>query len=302
MDPSPVYRGNRDGDITIVRQWKVPWANAENFVLAFLTGGAFGLPVNFPGNAALLADDFTIEPFSGQVANEDPAREQPFTPTNTYEFAKVTIAYTPVANDRDFAVGDDPQLPDGTFGSYSSELGGEFITLPGRRLMWESGILAPDPEARREFELDPDTHPAIVIPKTDHLMTWNNISDPPWTAMSKLRGMVNRAEFRMPMTRKYFAAETLMFFGGRERVEFKLGQTEVQRWQVEYHFMERAAHAVSGESGAVTTQPGESLSSAAGWNHFWNPETNMWERVVDIENFKPLYTLGDFTQLFSLET
>jgi hypothetical protein len=166
-----------------------------------------------------------------------------------------------------------PGVPRGTFLTYSSDLGSERMTPPGRTWRWSVD----------GQPLDDDLYPSMLIPCEDISLAWRRVPLPPWNAIRLLRGRVNSQEFMGHPPR------TVLFLGARTRRDFQIprtGQSPV--WRIDYHFKVRSL---------LSTADGV---TPRGWNCLYRGEDSSGEHWLEIEDASghPPYVADDFAPLF----
>ena len=211
----------------------------------------------------------------------------------TGQKAKLTIQYAwlppgTYPNPRDFTI--EPQ----TFVSYRRTIGGEYIKLGGRALVWASDPNGAPPAV--------DAVATVRVPITEHHFTWHRVNNPPETQISNLMGRVNATEFFG------YAAETLLFEGATMDREFQGfpendpvgGGAEASwtTWKVDYTFREKKITGQRVDDG----RDGE----FAAWNHTWRddrePNDAGFDRLVPyFQQDGGIYATGDFSLLFQYE-
>lgn len=295
VDGSPKIRSNRTS-IAGIRQFKVDWSDSETFATELLFGGTGGRPQTFPNFPNLYVDELNVEPFiinpSGGTFTD------PETNNSLHDTALVTVNYTPLSDPEnpDSATtdpgnqADKVQLDDGTWAEYSMDFSGEFQTLPGRVLVWETDSL----------QVAPDAHPTIKLPLTTHVVKWTQVPYPPFEHISNMRGCVNDAEWRIPVTSQRLARWTLLFMGAQARRVYK--RSGSNGWELTYTFKERCIKALANikSGGGVRVGFNQNITSV-GWNHaFRDGKTPGWDIPVlaDGGADKYLYSDVDFKKLF----
>jgi len=150
-------------------------------------------------------------------------------------------------------------------------IGGEVLKLPNTSLLWNSGAKVQDE----------DLVAGRILPTLEHTFTFRNVLSPPWTNIANRLGKVNsNNEIDDGVNTHSVTPETVLFLGcdAEEERDTEGGQ----RWHLTYRFSERAIY---DDATRIT------------WNHFWNKETNGWEKLKDA-NGNPIYALADFDELF----
>lgn len=162
--------------------------------------------------------------------------------------------------------------------SYEVDIGGNFLTFPTRALRWASDGKG----------LPPDVQFGIVEITMEHSITWHHVALPPWAAMRRCAGRVNR--------RPFLGAPTgcLLFGGANCSREFST--TGQRTWTMKMKFSERTPPAV------INPALNRDLYGAGGWNFFLRPNlTPVAYDVIKFGNTNPIqtaYPFEDFTNLF----
>ena len=272
---SPVEQYSSDG-FTATRKFLVPWIQRESFARWLLgTAESYGTreSVTYPNQSDVTPWQLKIVPYDDSTI-EKQTMSQPSEALNSYDgLALITVDYkTTTQQDID----DGPSAETGTRLTY--------------RITYESN----------ESELNPvgaywsNTSVSLTnadglvkrIPQTIHLLTWQQVLYPPWTAIRELQGRVNNADFLS------CPAETLLFDGVTVN---KLFRGDLQNgasdfcWSLEYRFRQKIVY---------------QNANVCGWNHGFRGETGAWERIQLGSAGSPvsaLYESGDFSKLFVSE-
>jgi len=268
-EKSPVESGNREGSFDFKRIFLTYWTDRFAFLTEMFTGGAYGLPMVYSSYwANLRAHSFSIEREVNNpvVIEADPSTLwDPETQALAHHGeAKITISYKPL----------DPsnQTGDGTFATYKQSQGVEFVDFPGRAMKWETtGKLLP-----------PDVSPVLPILTTRHEVTYNQVTSPPWSAISSLKGKLHSGGFAIPVTGQVIPAGNLLFQDSSS--EQTLAYDGTLSTKLTYTFVEKSQTGLGG--------------SSYGWNHHWNPDSNSYDRPVS-DGGEPLFASGDLTALFA---
>ena len=276
LEGSPSISISSQSGMSAVRRFGVAWDDWQQFALALIgrhstTGGQVVQvpPPAFPGvSDRLFVSDLQIDPFD--PSRPDGSQVTTLTSgTNRYvdgdNFAIVVATYSTALANR----GEAPGVPDGTYLTYSEELGAEYMTIPGRVWKWSDGTPVPE-----------DTNPCVLLPKGQFTLAWHRVVRPPWLAIDALRGRINGFSF---MGR---AAGTVLFLGARISRVFQFLDDDGY-WLVEYSFATDSKRLNSG--------------GLAGWNHFYNKTAISGEhwRTVQDESDHPPYIAADFGPLFT---
>jgi len=276
MSDSPRIRF-RDGQFTATRTFKVDWADKLNF-LVDLYGGyrtiggsfAFTPPTIFPGVPQAVVTEVEVEPYPPDRPDGS-AVTTLASATNAYTAALVTATYEIPFDVGNKSRSDLPKVPNGTFLTYTSNLGAEQVSTPGRVWHWNT---AGSPR------LDGDMFPGRIIPTEDFTLTWHRVSRPPWTVISDLRGRLNDTTFLS------HGPGTVLFMGARTRRDFQVLDNGL--WRLEYHFKVREVESTA------------TASVLFGWNRHYREQSvggEHWLEIVD-DDGNPPYPMGDLNQLF----
>lgn len=271
---SPVETFGAEG-LRAQRRVLVAWEDRHRMVLELLGDGQQfgGLPsAGYPACSAAIAAEVRLEPWPPAPDDQGPFADITVQ-LNSYsgKFAQIVVDYELL--DTSHARRDLPQAQQGTLLSYRMDFGGEYLTLAGETLRWESDPTIPVPAA---------AVPTIRVPVSEHHLTWHRAVNPPWEAMRSCAGTVNQSAFLGA------PAETVLFEGATADKRF-LGIDGLRLpafgWQITYVFRERTIKAGG---------------STFGWNHRYRPlpqDFPGWDRLVD-QRGQPLYRTSDFTPLF----
>ncbi|MBI2826702.1 MAG: hypothetical protein HYX69_18680 [Planctomycetia bacterium] len=281
LEGSPRIRVNEQGT-TAVRVFRVAWTDwqdlAHELIGTFRVVGLatqFVPPITFPGLPNLIVSDLTVEPFDpgnpdGSAGVTLGAR------TNAYPAggAKLTATYRTMLDERTPSRKDLPKVPDGTFLTYSADLGSERLAVPGRAWRWS---------AMSSERVPDDVNPGVLVPSGVFTLRWQRVPAPPWTKIRELRGKVNNAAFVSA------TAETVLFLGARVSRRFQFVD-DGGFWNLDYTFAENTKTLADG-------------LTKVGWNYFFR-ETAIagqhWLAIQDADG-NPPYAAGDFLQLFQFE-
>lgn len=280
LGDSPKETLGRDG-IKIVRKFLIPWANRMDFAIGMtVVSTGYGLgPAPYPPFPFARVESIDMQPFVERPVQQtitDPVTQlNSFAGNNT---CLCTIHYStqqPQTSDPK-----EDGLPEGTWATYSQRFSGEFMTLPGRGLTWPSD----------GKPVGQDAHATILIPLAEHVVTWNRVLNPPWDAISALRGQINETDFRIPGSNGQIReAKTLLFEGCEVGTEYRYDQAD-QVWNLTYTIKERRVKAVNG-----------SETEIIGWNHLYREDAGVWEEPITFLTGKKLHLTGDFTRLFQFQ-
>lgn len=241
------------GGFRATRRFRVPFSHHVAF-MAEMIGQ------QFPTYSAVRCIECSVEPqtdlISGTVTN-------PTSDIATFDDCIVTCNYESVqASDNS----------DGTFFTYRQSLGAEFLTIPSRALKWSDN----------NKPVNPDAHGAILVPKTEHHITWHRVSSPNWSVLSSLRGKVNSGAMSIPVIGLSCPAETLLFEGAETSIQVDSSGNGM--WEVSVRLSEKK---VNGFGGA-----------AYGWNHVYRDNPAGWAKPKDgAGNFT--YASADLSAAFT---
>lgn len=278
LEGSPRVQISSQGT-TATRVFRVAWADWQSF--ARLLVGTYRLigltpqfiaPIQFPGFPNLIVTDVQVEPFDARA----PDGNVPITLgalTNRYSAggAKVTAVYRTLFDGQSDGRSDLPQVPRGTYLTFTADLSAEYVTSPGRTWYWN--VAGADLLAE-------DMQPGRWLPAGSFQLAWQRVPLPPWEAIRRTRGKVNRATFLSS------PPGTVLFQGARVAREFQFLPSG-GLWRLEYHF----AESLKTLSDGVTQ---------VGWNYFFRPKPAAGEQWVELhdERGNPPYEDADFDALF----
>jgi len=286
-----------DSGDNLTRVFKVLAGHRRDFAFHVFNSASDGFgAIVYPGTRAR-ANTVNFSPFP-------PNDHNIFTPTvisdiesqiYLHNYVRAEIAYATVQSEEQ----DSEDLPDGTYATYKMNWTGEFIELPGRHLRWEgTGEKVKD-----------DAFATKLIPRTQHVVTWNRVTNPPWSAISKCRGRVNKTKFKIPATKQTIGPQTLLFMGAEPEITFT---TEDQSyWSLVYTFEEKSVTGLKTPDGwyppsddPMAPPPVETVYY--GWNHIWNDATGEWTRArvwngTDGDAADMMYDEEEFKDLFEFQ-
>lgn len=275
LDNSPSEEYSARG-IRHTRRILVPWARRKEFLgevlgSGFLFGNNPG--VQYPGQPGVRAVRVHFEPFHDDI--KDTVLTDISADLASYEtFAVAVINY-------DWLQGqiDDPPVEDGWL-TYRIDFAADGHVLPGRGLFWNSG--GGDRGFREE-----DKFFIKRLPILEHHLTWHRVVSPPYRAIRKSIGTLNKAEFLGANI------DTLLFDGASLDTEFlipeDLGDPK-QTWALTYLFREKRI--IDGDGAFI-----------GGWNYAYRsiPAGEAgWHEVVDSAGSK-VYGSTDFENLIKYE-
>ncbi len=271
---SPRERHGPDG-FRAVRRFLIAWEDREAFAADVLGRGGEYAPrpwSRYPGKSDADAVAVTFEP-------ADPASlrtllagqgDDPSTLLADYSGtpAVARVEYRSVSpQDR----ADGPQPPRGTHLSYRMEPLWEVFAVAASGWHWAD---------LPQQNLPGDANLELLLPQTDHILTWRQVVAPPWRAMRELQGTVNADPFLG------CEAGTLLFLGAAADKLFRGTSGDIAPfcWEVKYRFRERAIK----RGGRVF-----------GWNHRYRADPPGFAIPEDEDG--PLFESADFAPLFREE-
>ena len=157
----------------------------------------------------------------------------------------------------------------GTLLTHTTDVGGDFMTIPSSGLRWESEPI----EKAIEEE---DMQAGRILPTIEHQMSWDEVSFVPYGAIRNSIGCVNSANWFGA------AAETLLFCGASIGREVMTDGS--QTYKIDYKFTERP----------IVTDTG-----TFGWNHFYRAGKGRWEKIKTKPTNEDIYKKVNFNPLFS---
>jgi len=256
MEGSPAEKLNASSGFSASRQFLVPWNQRIDFAVAMTRA-------QYPGASAVRAEDITINPFDGKCEATITDFEAHL---NAYDFAVVSIQYSSVQS------ANQEQQADGTYLSYRQSLSAEFLTIPSRALVWDDN----------DEPVSPDTHGAVLIPRTEHVLTWNDVPSPNWATLSDLRGHVNTSAVTIPVIGLSAPAETLLFKGAE--IGAKISSSGAIQYDLTITLSEKKIKAYS--------------DTVYGWNHAYRDDPAGWHKPVNSDG-ETSYPTGSLLTLLT---
>lgn len=269
--------GFSQGRFQGVRVFRVAWSDWPAFfgqlfgTFSFSDGGAtITLPSTFPGVSHTYITDVSLEGV-GKITSG--VQSSLSNDANEYAYADLTCTYA-FMPPPDAGISGAPTIPSGTILTYSSNLGVEYLTIPGRQMHFD---LAGDPVL-------PDDAPfGVRVPTEDMQLSFMHVPMIP-TALRQFRGRTNDAVFMG------YQIETVLFQGASISREFQMvvPPDVPALYRLDYHFLVKQIF---------------ENATYKGWNHFYKPDGdgagNFWCPVENEGGSKP-FPSSDFTQLFTL--
>ncbi len=251
------------------REFLVAWEDRAAFAAAALgaaSGYGGGLAASYPGRSAVRAVSLKFEPFEPRP-DEKPLASLT-ADMNSYSGAplRAVIEYRSLVPPRLPRV---PPVPPETFLGYRMQFAAEHVPLAPRGWQWID-----DPE----LPLPDDLNLTLIVPLTEHHVTWHRVPLPPWEAIRALQGRVNDDDFLGA------AAGTVRFDGAEADKDFQTVFDAAHPewfWKLRYVFRERTLHV---DDVPVT------------WNHVYREDPPGWAGLA--AGARPLYLEGDFGRLF----
>lgn len=286
-EDSPEEGGNRSGELNFTRIFLCDWDDRWQFIAAHYRSGPFGYPASYssywPG---VLADEFRITRLINKPENATII--DPNTQALTHDtLAMIRVTYTPLPInqlDNQQPPNEGPQLPDGTWATYSQDSTIEFATVLGRGCVWYS-----DGEA-----LPADINPVQPNVITEHSVDWHQVRFVPWLTLGDMKGCVNKTNCILPGSPQVFRPGTLMFNGLSDSITLDLNVQQPTR-KLTLKFIEKAQKAFDAnpKGGA---KPGVTVY---GWNYQFRPNTGLYDRVVSADTATDLFAEYEFNNLWT---
>lgn len=241
------------GGFRAVRRFRVAYANHIGFMSAIIG-------TQFPGYSAVRCTGCDVEPQTDLISGDV---EDPSTDLEVYDSVFVSAVYESLQAEESSG--------DGTLFTYRQSLSAEFLTVPSRALRWSDN----------DKPVSPDAHGAILIPKTEHNITWHKVASPNWSVLSGLRGKVNSGSISIPVIGLSCPTETLLFEGADTSIQVAADGSGL--WQVTVKLTEKKINGLGG--------------SAYGWNHAYRDNPAGWVRPKNSSGDYN-YATADFSSLF----
>lgn len=284
LDGSPVEYYSSDG-IRAEREILVDWDDRAAMLRELMGDGyefGGGTKAVYPNMETVVVATVRVKRFPSGP-DEQGAFTDITSDLNSYtgKFARMSVTYELLASDGGRE--DLPTPEPDTWLTYAMDIGGKYQMRDDRHLLWDTDATQPIP---------PDVAGTMLIPESEHILTWHNVSTPPWTTIRECRGTVNDAAFcGAPVG-------TVLFEGCKATREFtsqKQAIDEMQfNWRLQYTFLERAVP-IQNDAGAVVNW--------AGWNHFWRSlpkDAPGWDQLKDQDGNDP-YVSSTLDDLFKYE-
>lgn len=271
--------GTTAGKLTATRRFRVDGSHLINFIgdlwgrylrvgnQVYISGPAY-----FGNFKNVIVNAVDAEPFLGDGGV--PGTISDLNATPDYSDWLITAKYENVPGSEDNS--GKPTVPNETFLTYSTDIGAEYMTIPGRKWHWTG----------TSINLEEDVNAGLLIPTETITMTWHRVALPPVTAIRNCRGCINAATFLN------HTAGCVLFLGAKISRDFQVIDTGL--WKVEYQFKVKENE---------PTYSGTAAGTKFGWNYFYrSPVTaaENWQEILN-ENTEPPYRDKDFTTLFTYE-
>lgn len=220
----------REDGITCQRGLKCAWDDRHQLALdlrGYLrndgAGVTFQNPQTFPGLGNCFVSSIEIQPF-----NPGPQASVIDQTILEYEFVELTVTYANIGNisTEDPVHDDEAEASTEVLITESLEPTVEFLTLPNRKLFWDTG-------AEQSDQLQVDESPGFQIRMMEWIYTIHFMPFIPADAMD-LQGFVNDATLTSPSLGKSWAAETLLYFGASPSRQ--ITSQGIQAWEITYRF------------------------------------------------------------------
>lgn len=259
------------GGFSATRTFLVPWEQRNDFALAVFgdkTQSSALTRLAYPGRKDVYATSLRFEPFDADAVG---SRTMSNLKTDLVDydgsFARAVVNYAIVES---IGRTDGPVNEEGTSISYRMLIDSDDTELPKTNWRWLStfdGVGMPETLPKK-------------IPYTLHVLTWSNVVDPPWSAISAAQGTINGEPFLG------CATNTLLFLGGEAHKLYLPGsgiddEPSSFIWSIKYTFRERSV---------------KMAGNVYGWNHEYNPEMARYDIPILIG--ARLYETSDFNTLF----
>jgi hypothetical protein len=284
LQGSPTENYGPNG-ITAQRDVVCSWADRHDLRDELLGDGySFGntAAATYPDNDQLVAMNVQIKPFDNAVPGVAGALS-----TDEFTDIKTEIADYDIGDASSKKVrahisigpGSSTNIENNTFLTYRRSSSVEYMLLKGGGgLRWEDDL---------DLEPPKEAFPTQRIPVTDHILTWHRVLDPPWEAINRVKGTVNKEEWFG------FPAQTILFDKeDSERQFYMFGGLDplMASWRITYTFRERR---IQFKDRAGNAQVG-------GWCHTWREGPvgrAEWQRLIRADSFPGASFTGWFPVL-----
>jgi len=280
----------RDGSASATRVFKVSGPNSLGFMSYLLTGD-LGFPLAYPGLPGMRVDEVTRENYTDKAtaasfgtytdaANHLAVREE----------VEITVTYKPFPIP---SAGDSADLPSGTWAEYKTRAAGARRSIPKTQLTWATD---------GKPVIGEDVEDSLYLVESEHVVTWHNVPNPPWSAIANCEGCINANEWRIPGTPQYVFAGTMLFMGATTSLKLDLNSSNNKR-SLEYSFRSRHWRVGQLGSGNVKNTAGSYPGTVYGWQYIIRPDAAdgiKLDRPVR-PNGSYLYSTANFATLFQFE-
>jgi len=270
-----------NGRFNGVRVFRVAWADWPEFygqlfgTFSYSTSGGatITLPATYPGVNYTYVTDVSVEGVGKITSGVLSGNGSLSNASNEYAYADVTCTYS-FLPPPDTGISGAPTIPGGTILTYSSNLGVDILTVPGRKMEWANDNVA----------LPDDAPFGIRVPTEDMNLSFMHVPIIP-SASRWLRGKTNDAEFMG------YPAECVLFMGASISREFQIviPPATPALYRLDYHFAVRQI--LDG-------------GTYKGWNTFYRSEGDgaghYWIAVETVGTNQKPFPTADFTELFTL--
>lgn len=276
---SPRISFNEGQGHSAERLFLVNWGSIE----AFAQDLAAQPTAAFPGLSHMRAQGITAEPFSPDLPPSgvvtDPKSQIVVYAQNGGKVALIRVSYGPVFYNKTWPTDvPKPSFRAGTQIRLRMRASGQFVTIPGRMMLWSSGSGSPgEEEAANAIPTPPDLNARLINVMKEINVQWDFVDDPPLDALDEKLGHVFDAEFfGCP-------AETLLFEGYDLDDSFKLSPANTHTNRLNLIFRKRV---INGDGGPF------------GWNHEYRENPAGWTRIIMADG-TPRYPTVSPTNFFA---
>jgi hypothetical protein len=266
---APTYDISERG-ITATRRLRLyDWADVDEYIDDLFPGG---VPTGdnpyrpgqstFPGRSALILRSVKVEPFDANNISGTDSYNRAVCGSG----ADITLEYGTVDYDEQSNPDSNPDDPT-TWMSHDISVQQQYMTHALSGLKWSTGGAA----------VHEDVLPGFPITMINHDLTWHNVPNPPLSTWYTYVGKCNSSTFLG------HAAERVIFSG------FNAGRQAKTDGSVSYEcrltFQARICQ-------------GGTNADAAGWNHFLDPSTGAWDRIVTKTGSNKIIPEADLNDIF----
>lgn len=260
-DQDAIWQESIDGDSPEFTRSRTDYSSTRKFIVpvsqldlfnSHCFPDLYGPSGQHPVADALFVNNWAAKPFhDNDITEFYPGMSSP-------SLYMITVNYSPYSLDAPKIIdfGSDPTIP------YNELIGNmgfrtEAMTLPGKAFKWETSTVV----------VKEEINPVMMIQLMDFTIATPKTASIPFTAIRDNMGKVNANQFFGG------AAETVLYQG--TQVGFRFGNDGSRSFELSHQFTEKRI---------------QWDGNIYGWNHFMDPATYKWDRLINRDTNLPTYT------------